>query len=89
MKSDHALIVTAQALSITSQLLAIGIEIGIIAGGYLVYQKVKKEFEAEPEKTNISKNVDPNSVVLVPVSTRTTFKERWDKAKKIVRAFTE
>lgn len=73
----NALIVTSQALSITSQLLAIGIEIGIIAGGYFLYQKVKREL-TEEEKPQ----------VVEPVVTKKTLKERFSKVSKIFKAVT-
>lgn len=72
----NALIVTSQALSITSQLLAIGIEIGIVAGGYFLYQKVKKEFTEE--KTQVE----------APVVEKKTLKERFGKISKIFKAVT-
>ena len=73
----NALIVTSQALSITSQLLAIGIEIGFIAGGYFLYQKVKREL-TEEEKPQ----------VVEPVVTKKTLKERFSKVSKIFKAVT-
>ena len=73
----NALIVTSQALSITSQLLAIGIEIGIVAGGYFLYQKVKREL-TEEEKTQ----------VVEPVVKKKTLKERFSKVSKIFKAVT-
>lgn len=45
MKTHNTIMITAQALSITSQLLAIGIEVGILAGGYLLYKKLTEEPE--------------------------------------------
>lgn len=71
--NTNALIITSQALSITSQLLAIGIEIGIIAGGYFLFQKVKKEMESEPE-------------VVAKIEQNTSFKQKMEKAKKIFKA---
>ena len=73
----NALIVTSQALSITSQLLAIGIEIGIVAGGYFLYQKVKREL-TEEEKPQ----------VVEPVVKKKTLKERFSKVSKIFKAVT-
>lgn len=72
----NALIVTSQALSITSQLLAIGIEIGIVAGGYFLYQKVKKEL-TEEEKVMVESKPE-----------KKTFKERFGKISKIFKAVT-
>lgn len=73
----NALIITSQALSITSQLLAIGIEIGIVAGGYFLYKKVKKEL-TEEEK--------PQIVAQVPYPEKTGFKAKFGKVKKIFKA---
>ena len=72
----NALIVTSQALSITSQLLAIGIEIGIVAGGYFLYQKVKKELTEEKVQME------------APVMEKKTLKERFGKISKIFKAVT-
>lgn len=73
----NTLIVTSQALSITSQLLAIGIEIGIVAGGYFLYKKIKKELTEEKVQT------------VAPVSeNKKTLKERFSKVSKIFKAVT-
>lgn len=81
-KTINALITTSQALSITSQLLAIGIEVGIIVGGYYIFRQVKKELsEEEPVPQNVV------AVVQAPEQPP-TFKQRWDKAKKVIKAMT-
>lgn len=79
----EALATTAQALAITSQLLAIGIEIGIIAGGFYIYRKVTAE--NKPDAVLV-----PEGMQLVPVEPdKKTWKEKWAKAKKIVKAVIE
>ena len=85
MKNEHALFVTAQALSITSQLLAIGIEVTMLAGGYFLVRRLKREFEIEEEEHK-RLEVDPATI---QVKTKPTWKERWEKTKKIARALTE
>ncbi len=79
----QALAATAQSLSIVSQLLAITIEVGIIAGGYFVYKKIKDETteKKEPEVVLI-----PDGMQLVPVEQKPTFREKFEKAKKIFHA---
>lgn len=71
----NALIVTANALSVTSQLLAIGIEIGIIIGGYCLFKKAKEELLAE----------EPQPTIPVEES-KPTFKQKLEKVKKIFHA---
>lgn len=79
MKNEtNALIVTAQALSITSQLLAIGIEIGIIAAGYFAYKKLKKDFEETP-KVEVVEPSKPE---------KKTLRQQFGKAKQIFKALT-
>ena len=87
----EALSITANALAITSQLLAIGIEVGIVAGGFYIYKKLTDE--PKVEHTPIM-NMDPDAVLvpegyeLVPINKKKepTFKERWEKIGKIVKA---
>lgn len=88
----EALSVTANALAITSQLLAIGIEVGIIAGGFYIYKKLTDEPKIA-EHAQVM-NMDPDAVLvpegyeLVPIKGKKelTFKERWEKIGKIVKA---
>ena len=79
-KTVNALIVTSQALSITSQLLAIGIEIGIVAGGYFLYKKVKKELTEE--------QIVPVMVVEQKPE-KHGIKEKLCKVKKIFKAIVD
>ncbi len=79
MKND-ALATTAQVLAITSNLLAIFIETGIIVGGIYICKKI-----SEPEQ----KTLPEQGVVLVPVEKKLTLKERFNKAKNIVKAVTD
>lgn len=79
MKND-ALATTAQVLAITSNLLAIFIETGIIVGGIYICKKI-----SEPEQ----KALPEQGVMLVPVEKKLTFKERFNKAKNIVKAVTD
>ena len=87
----EALSITANALAITSQLLAIGIEVGIVAGGFYIYKKLTDEPKIEH---TLVMNMDPDAVLvpegyeLVPINKKKepTFKERWEKIGKIVKA---
>ena len=81
---NNALAATSQALGIISQVLAIGIEVGLIAGGVYAVKKIKREFQKEPE---VMVEV-PEGMKLVPIEeeNNTTLKEKWNKAKKIVKA---
>ena len=79
MKND-ALATTTQVLAITSNLLAIFIETGIIVGGIYICKKI-----SEPEQ----KALPEQGVVLVPVEKKLTLKERFHKAKNIVKAVTD
>ena len=84
-KGTAALITTAQCLSITSQLLAIGIEVGILAGGYYVWQKIKKELEEpEPQPVPVIVTNDISSP-----TKKVGWKQKWAKVKSIVKAVTE
>ena len=85
MRNEHALFVTAQALSITSQLLAIGIEVTMLAGGYFLVRRLKREFEIEEEEHK-RLDVDPATI---QVQAKSTWKDWWKKTKKIVRALNE
>lgn len=80
MKND-ALATTAQALSVISQILAITVEAGIIVGGYLIYKNIT-------EKDNEPQTGVQEGVVLVPIAYagKTTFKEKMEKIKRIVKA---
>jgi len=84
----EALSITANALAITSQLLAIGIEVGIVAGGFYIYKKLTDE----PKEAAVIGDPDtvlvPEGYELVPVNKKKepTFKERWEKIGKIVKA---
>lgn len=79
---NSALNTATQALTLTSQLLAISIEIGIIAGGYYIYKKVN-----EPcVKHEADAVLVPDGYELVPVEKKPTLKEKWQKAKKIIKA---
>ena len=71
----EALTVTAQALAITSQLLAIGIEVGIIAGGIYFYKKVIQE----PKET-FSSTTSP-CIVLTESIPKKSWKEKFQKTK--------
>ena len=85
MKDNTTILVTtAQCLNITSQVLAIGIEVAIIAGGYLLYKQIKKEIMAEEKEAAI-----PVVVQQVPYPSKPekkSFKEVWSKTKKIFKA---
>lgn len=83
----EALSVTSQALAITSQLLAIGIEVGVIAGGFYIYKKVKAELNPEPEQTPIL-HTDGEVGQIIQVK-KPTWKEKFVKAKKIMKAVIE
>jgi len=83
----EALSVTSQALAITSQLLAIGIEVGVIAGGFYIYKKVRAELNPEPEQTPLI-HKDSDDIQMVQVK-KPTWKEKFAKAKKIVKAVIE
>ena len=93
MKTD-ALTATAQALAITSQLLAIGIEVGIVAGGFYIYKKLTTEQRTEelPAIRHVDDNMEailiPEGYELVPAKGKKelSFKERWEKIGKIVKA---
>ena len=84
----EALSITANALAITSQLLAIGIEVGIVAGGFYIYKKLTDE----PKEGTVIGDPDavlvPEGYELVPINKKKepTFKERWEKIGKIVKA---
>ena len=84
----EALSITANALAITSQLLAIGIEVGIVAGGFYIYKKLTDE----PKEATVISDPDavlvPEGYELVPINKKKepTFKERWEKIGKIVKA---
>ena len=83
MKDNTTILVTtAQCLNITSQLLAIGIEVAIIAGGYLLYKKITKEL-TEEEKT---KNAIMVEQIPYPPKSKLTVKQMWTKTKKIFKA---
>lgn len=79
---NSALNTATQALTLTSQLLAISIEIGIIAGGYYIYKKVNEPC-AKHESDVV---LVPDGYELVPVKKKPTLKEKWQKAKKIIKA---
>lgn len=90
MKHD-ALAVTTNSLAIISQLLAIGIEVGIVAGGFYIYKKLADEPKSETVAMPINDGdavIIPDGYELVPVSKKKepTFKERWEKIGKIVKA---
>lgn len=80
---------TSQALAITSQILAIGIEATIIAGGFYIYRK----FLAKPEiseKSGSDTVLVPEGYELVQTPKQeTSFKERWEKFGRIFRAVLE
>ena len=79
----ESLALTAQALAITSQLLAIGIEVSIVAGGFYIYRKVTAE--DKPDAVLV-----PEGMQLVPVEPeKKTWKEKWQKVKKIAKAVIE
>ena len=69
-----ALNLAVGTLAVTSQLLAIGIELGILAGGYYIFKK----FVMEP---------DGEGTAAAPVKAK--WKDRIQKAKRIVKAVTE
>lgn len=77
----EVLSVTSQALAITSQLLAIGIEVSIIAGGIYIYKKMVTP--AMIIKT------DENPQQVDKPSEKKSWKEKWQKVKKIVSAVIE
>lgn len=85
---NKALETTANALAITSSLLAIGIELGIIGGGYYIYKK----FFADPEP---KKKEEPVVKVLASedetdiLPAKNTPKEKLRKVGAIVRAVLE
>ena len=76
MKSD-ALSVTANSLAIVAQLLAIGIEVGVIVGGVCIYKKLTAtevvQIPQEPQNASEKKS----------------WKEKWQKVKKIAKAVIE
>lgn len=76
MKSS--LSVVSDSLGIVSQLLAIGIEVGIVAGGIYIFKKLTKE---EPVTY-----MPDNQEALAVQSKGPTFKERWDKIGRIFKA---
>lgn len=84
-----ALSTTSDCLTIISQLLMIGIEVAFIGGGIYIYKKLTDE----PAKVQMVTS-DPDAVLvpdgyeLVPVGKKreSTFKERWEKIGKIVKA---
>lgn len=78
---NKALETTANALAITSSLLAIGIELGIIGGGYYIYKK----FFADPEPKKKKEPVDETDIL----PTKNTPKEKLRKVGTIVRAVLE
>lgn len=75
---ERALAITAQTLAITSNLLAIGIEVGVIAGGYYIFKKMTAKEEA-PEKTEMI-------VERAPYPPKKTFKDKFNKIKNIIGA---
>lgn len=84
-KITTALVIAEQALAITSQLLAIGIEVGIVAGGVYIYKKLTDD---KPE-TAPSAVLIPSDVASEPIaaqSSEPTFRERWDKIGRIFKA---
>lgn len=80
--STTILMTTAQCLNMTSQVLAIGIEVAIIAGGYLLYKKITKELTEEEAK----KEIVIEQVPYPPKSEKPTVKQMWTKTKKIFKA---
>lgn len=91
----EALSITANALAITSQLLAIGIEVGIVAGGYYIYKKLTDEPKIAEHTPVMNMEADavlvPEGYELVPIKGKKepTFKERWEKIGRIVKAVLE
>ncbi len=86
MKANDTLSITANSLAIVAQLLAIGIEVGVIAGGVYVYKK----FVVDEKKSTVSNTVDTENLVSVqPEPKKMTFKEKWQKVKKIAKAVIE
>lgn len=89
--------VAANALAVTSSLLAIGIEVGIIAGGFYIYRKVKNELAEEKTQekkatvTTVLVDDDGKPIVVYKESypKKSALKERWAKVKKIFKAVTE
>lgn len=84
MKTSSALVNASQALAITSQLLAIGIELGLIAGGIYIYKKFIAE--KEPEKEQQIMVPEGTQIIQIPYPNKPTFKEKFAKAKKIFMA---
>lgn len=84
---NNALATAANTLAITSQLLAIGIEIGIIAGGFYICQKVK----AELGKLEEPKTPEQAGFVVYskPYPPKKTLREKLSKVKDIVKAVLE
>lgn len=84
---NRALETTANVLTITSSLLAIGIELGILGGGYYLYKK----YLAEPK----TKTVDSTVRVLASeddtdiIEPKNTPREKFRKVGSIIRAVLE
>lgn len=81
---NKALETTANVLAVTSNLLAIGIEVGIIAGGYFLYKK----YLAEPKQDGKSATV---KVLASEDETdiseqKPTVKDKLRKAGRILKA---
>jgi hypothetical protein len=74
---QRALNATSQTLAITSQLLMIGIELGILAGGFYLVQKLSDGLSSEqPEEA-------------LAVVSKPTKKSKFRKVKKIISAIIE
>ena len=83
-RTIDALTATTQELAITSQVLAISIEVVVVVGGACLYKKLKNELWSKD---------DPATEVihLVPAEPeqKTTFKQKWNKVMKIAKAVIE
>lgn len=77
-----ALEVTSQSLAIVSQLLAIGIEVGLLAGGVYVYKKLT----TKPVQETAKPAEEPLCTAVAAKEKEASFKERWDKLGRIFKA---
>ena len=75
---ERALAITAQTLAITSSLLAIGIEAGIIAGGYYIFKKMTETLDTTQKEAAV--------VVQEPYPKKKTLRDKLGKIKNIVGA---
>ena len=83
-KVEESLGTAVQALAITSNILAIAIEGGILVGGAILVKRYL--LTDSSEKKALPAAQETVEVALVPVETKPTLKERMNKVKRIIGA---